>query len=169
MNGNGKAAMVVVLMGVTGVGKTTVGKRLANGLGWAFYDADDFHPDTNVEKMHKGIALKDEDRMPWLKALNALIGESLERGESAVLACSALRETYRRMLKEGHDRVVFVYLSASPEVVRERLEHRVGHFMNPDLLASQFETLEAPADAVVVDAEGSPREVVREIREKLGV
>lgn len=161
--------MVVIVMGVTGVGKTTVGKRLANRLGWAFYDADDFHPAANVEKMHKGIALVDEDRLPWLEALSALIEECVRRGESAVLACSALRETYRRILKGDHDGVCFVYLSASPEVIRRRLESRVGHFMNPDLLKSQFETLEVPSDAVVINAEPSPGEIVGEIREKLGV
>jgi len=161
--------MVIVVMGVTGVGKTTIGKQLANTLGWPFYDADDFHPSTNVEKMRQGMALVDEDRLPWLKALNVLIKESLNRGSSAVLACSALRASYRELLKDGNEGVHFVYLSARSEIVQARLNARVGHFMNPTLLASQFQTLEVPSDAIHVNAERSPDEVVQEIIAALGL
>lgn len=161
--------MAVVIMGVTGVGKTTIGKKLANLLNWPYYDADDFHPATNIEKMRQGLALSDEDRLPWLEALNTLIRESLRRGTSTVLACSALRESYRERLKRGNEGVRFVYLCARPEVVQARLSERVGHFMNPGLLTSQFQILEVPSDAIHVNAERSPDEVVQEIIDALGL
>lgn len=156
-------ARFVVLMGVSGVGKTTVGKLLARRLGWDFFDADAFHPEANVEKMRQGIPLTDEDREEWLERLSALIGARLEAGEPAVLACSALRRTYRAGLKKDRDGIVFVYLRAPREVLEERLGNRKGHYFNPNLLDSQIAILEAPLEAVVMDAAAPVDEIVRKI------
>jgi gluconokinase len=162
--------MVVVLMGVSGSGKTTVGRALAGQLGWAFIEGDDFHPPASVEKMRAGVPLTDEDRRPWLRALRGRVGEACARGEDAVLACSALKHDYREYL-EGHDPacVHYVYLRGSEELFRRRLEAREGHFMNPDLLRSQLEALEAPEDALQVDAAPSPEAIAAEIRRGLGL
>lgn len=160
--------MVVVLMGVAGAGKTTVGRRLAAQLGWKFYDADDFHPPENVEKMARGVALNDEDRRPWLEALRGVVRACLERGESAVLACSALKESYRaRLLTDG--RVRLVYLKGDAELIRSRLRGRRGHFMRPAMLEGQLAALEEPRDALHVDVSAPPDELVRRIREGLGI
>lgn len=161
--------MIVIVMGVSGVGKTTIGKRLAAGLGWTFYEGDDFHPLENVAKMGQGIPLTDEDRLPWLQALREVIDGCVERGENAVLACSALKSTYRRTLRGDHPEVVFVHLQAAPRLIAERLEQRAGHYMKRNLLESQLATLEEPEHAVAIDASGTPEEVVAEIRRKLGV
>jgi gluconokinase len=170
MTGESKQeATVVVVMGVSGVGKTTIGQRLARDLGWSFFDADDFHPEANVLKMHQGMGLADADRFPWLKALNKLISGCLSEGVSAVLACSALKESYRQVLKQGNERLCFVFLSAPPEIIQDRLNQRTGHFMSPLLLASQFETLEIPEDAIHVYAVGSPEKIVKEIRQRAGL
>ena len=157
--------MVIVILGVSGAGKTTVGKALARELGLEFFEGDDFHPAENRNKMHAGIALTDADRRPWLAALRRLIDEVLDRGGDAVLACSALRQSYRDELsREG---VKFVYLKARPEVIRQRLEQRRGHFFDPKLLDSQFATLEEPQDALTVNAEQSVPEIVSDIRRRL--
>lgn len=160
--------MLVVLFGVTGVGKTTIGRLVAGRLGWAFYDADDFHPAANVQRMRRGIPLTDEDRVPWLQALRDLIGSCLSRGEPAVLACSALKSSYRRMLRVSDD-VQFVYLKGAPSLIQQRLEQRRSHFMNPALLQSQLDTLEEPAagEAIVVDVAGTPGEIADSIRSHL--
>ena len=162
--------MVVVLMGVSGSGKTTVGRVLAGQLGWPFVEGDDFHPPANVEKMRAGVPLTDEDRRPWLRALRARVEEACVRGEDAVMSCSALKHEYREYL-EDHDPacVHYVYLRGSEDLFRRRLEAREGHFMNPDLLHSQFEALEAPEDAVQVDAAPAPEAIVAEIRSRLGL
>jgi gluconokinase len=162
--------MVIVLMGVSGSGKTTVGKILADQLGWSFVEGDDYHPPANVEKMRAGVPLNDEDRRPWLAALRERVDRACAAGEDLVLACSALKHAYQDYL-ERHDPacVHYVYLHGSEELIKKRLAARKGHFMNPDLLQSQFETLEPPADAIRVDVSGSPEEVVREIRRKLRV
>jgi gluconokinase len=161
--------MIVVLMGVSGVGKTTVGVCLAADLGWTFIEADEFHPPTNVEKMRDGDPLTDNDRWPWLRGLRGRIEEACLRGENAVIACSALRAEYRRYLEQGcPERVRYVYLRASPELIRQRLEDRAGHFMNPALLDSQFETLERPQGKVEVDAAPAPEVIAAEIRGRLG-
>ncbi|WP_165232814.1 gluconokinase [Aquisphaera insulae] len=161
--------MIVVLMGVTGSGKTTVGRILAGRLGWPFFDADDYHPAANVEKMRRGIPLTDADRKPWLERLSGLIDEAVARGESLVLACSALKHAYQEYLRHHGDAVRYVCLCGSPELIRARLAARRGHFMDPSLLASQLEILEPPADAVRVDVGGTPEAIADEIRARLGV
>jgi gluconokinase len=160
--------MVIVVMGVAASGKTTVGRLLAEDLGWTFYDADDFHPDSNVDKMSRGVPLDDEDRRPWLEALGELIRECLSLGRDAVLACSALKESYReRLLIDGRVRVA--YLEAGRELIRERLAERTDHFMKADMLDSQFAALQEPEESTHYDASRPPAELVREIRERLGV
>jgi gluconokinase len=161
--------MIVVLMGVTGSGKTTVGRVLAKELRWTFYDADDYHPAANIEKMHMGIPLTDEDRRPWLQALARLIDDARARGEHIVLACSALKHEYQEYLRHHLDVVRYVCLCGPPEVIRKRLASRTGHFMNPALLPSQFEILEPPDDAIRVDVSGTPEEIAHEIRQRLGL
>lgn len=150
-------------MGVAGVGKTTIGTLLAERLGWAFFDADDFHPSENVAKMRSGVALTDDDRSGWLDALRERIEAQLASGEPAVLACSALKSSYRRKLTNGHDRVAVVYLQATRDLIADRLGSRVGHFFGADLVSSQFATLEEPREALVVDAGAPPNVIVDEI------
>lgn len=160
--------MIVILMGVTGSGKTTVGKLLADELGWEFYDADDFHPPGNIEKMKRGIPLDDADRKPWLETLNDLIRNRLEQGENGVLACSALKASYRDYLLID-EKVRLVYLMGDHELIKGRLNDRTGHYMNPKLLDSQFETLEEPEAGFRIDTSRSPSEIVRSIRDHLGL
>jgi gluconokinase len=170
-DGLGANSIAVVVMGVAGSGKTTIGMRLAEKLHCGFFDGDDYHPAASVEKMRHGQPLTDEDRAPWLDRLRQLIEEKLCAGESAVIACSALKAAYRtRLLPAGPglaNRVRFLYLSISPEDARERLLSRPGHFMPAALVASQFETLEEPAltgpsAAVRIDAGRSIDEVVED-------
>jgi gluconokinase len=158
-------------MGVSGSGKTTIARRLAEIKGWALIEGDSFHPPENVAKMAAGIPLTDEDRWPWLRAIAATIDAFRTRGESAVVACSALRRAYRDVLIGGRPDVRLVYLKGSRELIGERLKERKHHFMPPDLLESQFQTLEEPGpdeNAIVVDVGGSPDEIVRVIMEQLG-
>jgi carbohydrate kinase (thermoresistant glucokinase family) len=157
--------MIIVVMGVCSCGKTCVGRLLAKNMGLNFYDADDFHPPENVEKMKAQIPLEDSDRLPWLKR----VAEQMPRWESnggAVLACSALKQSYRQILRRGGD-VRFVYLKGSKELILERMRSRRGHFMPTALLDSQLATIEEPVDAVVADITKSPEEIVRYILEKL--
>ena len=160
--------MVVVLMGVAGSGKTTIGRLLSQELGWKFYDADDFHPHANVEKMSRGVPLNDADRIPWLEALRDLIKLCLERGESAVLACSALKEHYRQYLLID-ERVKLVYLKGDFDLIQERLKSRRGHFMKPEMLDSQFGALEEPAQGLHVDISSPPEEIIEAIKNWLGI
>lgn len=161
--------MIVMLMGVSGSGKTTVGKVLAQSLGWSYIDADEYHPPSNVEKMRHGIPLTDEDRRPWLEALRRVIDEAVERGENIVLGCSALKHSYQDYLKHEHGEVKIVWLSGSPQLIQERLAHRTGHFMDPHLLPSQFQTLEPPENAIQVDISPPPEQIAAEIRKRLGL
>lgn len=159
--------MIVIVMGTTGSGKTTIGSLLAKRIGWEFVDADDFHPPSNVEKMKHGIPLTDADREPWLKALHDKIVEWTAEKRSVVLACSALKHSYRDELRASSE-VKFVYLKGSYQLFSERVLARRGHFAKQDLLASQFATLEEPTDAIIVDAAPSPEQIVSEVRRKLG-
>jgi gluconokinase len=161
--------MVIIVMGVTGAGKTTVGRRLAADLGWRFHDADDFHPEANKAKMHAGIPLTDEDRWPWLRALRGVIEQALADGAGAVVTCSALKRAYRDVLAGGLDGVRYVHLTGDPRVLEARLAGRRGHFMNPALLESQIATLETPDEAIEVDVALTPAEQVAAIRRALAV
>jgi gluconokinase len=157
--------LVVIVMGVAGSGKTTVGVALAAALGWRFVDADDLHPPESVAKMARGEALDDNDRAPWLALLRALIASTLAGGTSLVLACSALKASYRATLV-GDDgaRVRIVHLTASPALLRARLATRTGHYMKAAMLESQLATLEPPADALTLDASRPVAELVAETR-----
>jgi gluconokinase len=161
--------MVVVLMGVTGSGKTTVGEKLAAELGWTFSDADDFHPAANKAKMRAGIPLTDDDRWPWLLAVRQAIEQALRDNRGAIVACSALKAAYRDVLAGGLEPVRFVLLDGDPAVLKARLAHRRHEFMNPALLESQIDTLERPPNAIVIDIELPLDEQVRRIRRALGV
>jgi gluconokinase len=160
--------MIIVLMGVSGAGKTEVGQALARQLGWTFVEADDFHPRANVEKMHRGEPLNDEDRRPWLAAIHQRLLEASGRHENIVLACSALKHAYQEYLQhEEPEHIYLIHLRGSEELIRQRLAKRKGHFMNPNLLHSQFETLEPPEDAIEVDITPPPDEIAADIRRKL--
>jgi gluconokinase len=162
--------MIVVMMGVTGSGKTVVGSALAKALGWPFLDGDDFHPPANVAKMASGTPLVDADRWPWLDRLATEMGAILARGGNAVLACSALRQAYRDRLAasaKAPGDVRFVYLKADYETIAARLAQRKHRYMPASLLASQFATLEEPADAIVVDASATVADEAARIRAQL--
>jgi gluconokinase len=161
--------VIVIIFGVSGAGKTTIGKLLAAQLGWQFYEADDFHPRSNIEKMRRGRPLTDEDRWPWLERLREQIALSLSAKENAVLACSALKRAYREHLRVSGD-VKFVFLRGDYALIAERLRHRRGHFMNPELLRSQFADLEEPEpdeDVLPVELGRTPQELVEEIKTRL--
>jgi gluconokinase len=160
--------MIIVVMGPTGSGKTTIGSLLAARLAWHFADADDFHSAGNKEKMHNGIPLTDADRLPWLAAIHGQIAEWVVLKQNVVLACSALKQSYRQLLWNGSE-VQFVYLKGSYELIAERLRARKGHFADEHILAGQFRDLEEPSDAVAVDIRGSPEEIVDEICRRLGL
>ncbi|MEO7598374.1 MAG: gluconokinase [Opitutus sp.] len=156
--------MVILLMGVAGSGKTTVGQLLAQELGWVFLDADDVHPPANIAKMAAGQPLTDADRAPWLAALRDRIENHLSRNEDAVVTCSALKARYRDVIVVDSNRVKVVHLTGTPELLRSRIGHRVGHFMSPAMLDSQLAALEAPSDALTLDVICSPAELVLDIR-----
>ena len=160
--------MFIIFTGVAGAGKTTIGKLLAEQLGWRFYEGDDFHPAANVEKMRRGEPLTDDDRRPWLDALRAVIHTAVENAQNGIMACSALKRAYRTRLRVSED-VIFVYLAAQPDLIQQRLEHRRGHFLNPSLLESQFGALETPQTALVLDASLPPAALVRQVRQALHI
>lgn len=154
-------------MGPTGCGKTTVGRLLAERLGWPFIDADDFHPPANVDKMRRGIALNDEDRRPWLEALASEIAAWRADGRGGVLACSALKQSYRDLLGIDQETVRTVYLQGAFELLRQRIAKRRDHYMNPGLLQSQLDTLEPPEGGVTVDITPSPATIAEHIIHQL--
>jgi gluconokinase len=160
--------VIVVVMGVTGAGKTTIGVLLAQRLGWEFVDADSFHSPANVEKIRQGIALDDADRAPWLSAMRKAMEGWVAAGRSVVLACSALKQSYRdELLITGQTK--FVYLKGSYELIAQRLRQRHGHFASETILASQFAALEEPDDAITVEIDHTEEEIVANIIRQLGV
>ena len=162
--------MFIILMGVSGSGKTTVGQALAQELGWPFFDGDDYHPQANVAKMAAGIPLDDQDRAGWLAALAALLRNGLERNQQGVIACSALKESYRQTLRTAAgepDQVRFVYLKGDYATILARMQSRAGHFMKAAMLQGQFETLEEPGDAITVAITQPPQDIVHTIRQWL--
>jgi gluconokinase len=164
------ATTSIVVMGVSGSGKSTVAAGLVERLGWDFAEGDDFHPPDNKAKMGAGRPLDDEDRWPWLRALAAWIGEHEAAGRSVVVTCSALKRAYRDVLRDGHPSVWFAHVTADPALVRDRMEHRAGHYMKASMLDSQLAILEplAPDEAgASVSGSGAPDDVVAEVLESL--
>jgi gluconokinase len=161
--------VVVIIMGVAGAGKTTIGRRLAAELGWRFVEGDELHTPAAVEQMRTGTPLTDADRESWLAALHAIIAAAADRRQTLILACSALKERYRQQLRGDLRRVRFVFLDADPETLGRRLATRSGHFAGPSLLPSQLAALEPPADAITIDATRPPEQILDTIRLELGL
>jgi gluconokinase len=161
--------MILVIMGVAGSGKSTIGQKLADELGWPFHDGDDFHPAANIQKMAQGIPLSDDDRAAWLAALAKLIRKLERAGRSGVIACSALKQSYRETLQQGLNDVKFVYLKGSYSLILARLQARKGHYMRPEMLKSQFEALEEPQQTGIIDIDQTPEAIVQQIRQALAV
>jgi gluconokinase len=157
----------MVIMGVSGSGKTTVGQALAQALGWRFDDADSFHPPANIAKMSAGVPLTDADREPWLQAIRRHVGRCLTAGENAVVTCSALKQSYRQIIIVDPLRVPLVYLRGSRALLQQRISHRQGHFMKSSMLDSQLADLEEPENALVIDVSPPPGVIVGEIRRAL--
>jgi gluconokinase len=160
----------ILVFGVSGAGKTTVGRMLAERLGWAFLDADDLHPKANVEKMRAGVPLDDADRWPWLDAVGQWIDARAAEGRASVVACSALKRAYRERLRAGRPRLRSVYLAGAPALVAARLEQRKGHYWPASLLPTQFAALEPPTPdehAIVVDIGPAPEALVEAIARRL--
>ncbi len=155
--------LAVILIGPMGCGKSTVGRLLAQRLGWPFWDADDYHPPENVAKMKAGLPLSDDDRRPWLDLLRKKIDAHLSRGQSAVTACSALKESYRNRLGVDQQRVRSIYLQGTPDLLQQRVALRCHPFMPPDLLASQLSAFEPPRDGLTMDISESPEQIVDRI------
>lgn len=158
--------MFFIIMGVSGCGKTSVGEKLAEELGWDFYDADNFHSPANVSKMAKGIPLNDDDRVAWLEALRDLISSCLRMKMPGVLACSALKESYRQKIIDGNTEIKLIYLKGSYELIWSRMQQREGHYMKPEMLKSQFDTLQEPENALVVDISMPVERIVKLILEE---
>jgi gluconokinase len=169
--------MIIIVMGVSGSGKSTIGKLLADSLDWEFSDADTFHSPENIEKMRRGIPLSEADRMPWLQDLQTAIKHWLQENKSVVLACSALKDSYRQFLvldsdrfaNTKSDRIKVVYLKGSYELIKMRLQERHNHYMTEKLLTSQFDTLEEPLDTISVDIAQPPQVIVQNIRTALEI
>jgi gluconokinase len=166
-----RAPDIVIVMGVSGCGKSTVAEGLSTALGWEFAEGDDFHPAANVAKMQGGTPLTDADRWPWLEAIGEWISGKEGRGESAVVTCSALRRVYRDVLRRGRPHVRFLHVTAESDVLMDRMEHRAGHYMPSSLLESQLaalEPLEADEPGVVITNQGSAAQVLDRALEALG-
>jgi gluconokinase len=157
---------VITVMGVSGCGKTTIGSRLANRLGWKFIESDDYHSEADIQKMSGGIPLSDADRWPWLECLNLILREEIHHGRHIVLACSALKQSYREKLYTGIHDGVYVYLKGSYDLIRDRMQQR-EHFMKADMLQSQFDTLEEPQDAILIDIHLTEHEIIDQIMRKI--
>ena len=157
--------MIYIVLGVSGSGKSTIGKALANHLSIDFYDADDFHPPNNVAKMSQGIPLQDEDRYPWLNAMRSNF--ELWSKSGVVLACSALKEEYRIFLNENTDQIVWIFLDGSFDLIAERMKNRAGHFMKVALLQSQFDALEVPHYGIHINIDQTPDQIIDELVKKL--
>jgi gluconokinase len=158
---------LIILMGVSGCGKTTLGRALAAHLGWDFFDGDDFHPPENIAKMAAVIPLEDADRLPWLEAIHARMRACRDADRPAVFACSALRHSYRQILTDDLDSVTFIYLRGDFQTILSRMQARPGHFMQPAMLRSQFAALEEPSDGWVVDIRAPEAEIVDELTDRL--
>lgn len=154
-----------IIIGVSGCGKSTVARLLAKELGWDYYDADDFHPDENIAKMAASIPLQDDDRIPWLAALNEMLRVQRAAGQHPVLACSALKRSYRQKLKEGNDGLKIIYLQGDYDLIWERMLARSEHYMKAEMLRSQFDALEEPVQALMLNIRLSPEEIVSQIRQ----
>jgi gluconokinase len=161
--------MIIIIMGVSGSGKTTIGKILADILDWEFKDADDFHSADNIAKMRLGIPLNDGDRQPWLKDLQTAIALWLKENQNVILACSALKTNYRQYLRLDNENIQLVYLKGSLDLLQQRLLNRQNHFMSEKLLNSQLDTLEEPDDAICVDISEPPQLIVHNIRKALEI
>ena len=161
--------MIIVIIGPMGCGKTTVGELLADRMGWVFADADDYHPEENVEKMRQGIALEDADRLGWLRSLRSHMDEQIKQGQDLVLACSALKQSYRDLLGIDQKRVVSVYLKGSAELLRKRITSRTHQYMNESLLQSQLQTMEEPEDGLTVSIDQTPEMICSEIIKELSI
>ncbi len=156
--------MIIIIMGVSGAGKSTIGELLAKSLDWDFFDGDSFHPQANIKKMSNGIPLNDTDRIPWLEKIRNAIDEWLGNNQNVVLACSALKQTYRYYLINNTENIKIVYLKGSFNLFAQRLTARKNHFMKLEMLQSQFDVLEEPKQGIIVDAAKSPEEIVNYIR-----
>jgi gluconokinase len=153
----------IIIMGVTGSGKTTIGQALADILGWDFFDADDYHTCENIAKMANGIPLTDEDRLPWLATLQAKISNCLENNHPGVLACSSLKKDYRQILLSNHPEILLIYLKGGYKLILSRLSTRTGHYMQSAMLRSQFDILEEPENALVVDINSPVDKIIEDI------
>ncbi len=161
--------MIIILIGPMGCGKTTVGKLLAEQVGWPFADGDDFHPPENVDKMRQGIPLQDSDRLGWLTTLRRHIELQIQANTNLVLACSALKQSYRDLLGIDQQQVVSVYLKGSAELLKKRITHRTHQYMNESLLQSQLQTMEEPDDGLIVSIDATPETICSQIITTLGI
>ncbi len=158
--------MILIIMGVSGCGKTTIGKMLSAKLNWKYFEGDEYHPQENIEKMKNGIPLNDSDRKPWLLKLQYIINDALSKKVNIIITCSSLKESYRKILKVSNE-VRFIYLKGSYSLIEKRMNERKDHFMKPGMLKSQFDALEEPTDAIIVDIDNSSENILIQILSKL--